>query len=163
GVVGAGGAGAEQSNTAVFIDDPSIGDPWNFSAPNQWDEVLMVRPTTAARVDDTQSGHTDICGRTTAYTDGQVPIPADHTITVQVINVLVDDAAGYGAAGLFSNKEGGANMDLVGCVGFAENYDMMEIFGGLPTCNADDPFLVYGTGVGVAPLTLTAFTLGINY
>ncbi|GAG56160.1 unnamed protein product [marine sediment metagenome] len=163
GVVGAGNGGAEQSNTAIFIDDPSVGDPWNFSAPNQWDEVLMVRPTSAARVADTQSGHTDICGRAVAYTDAQTAIPADRDITIQVIDALVDDAAGYGEAGLYSHKANGANMDLVGCVGFAEYYNMMDIFGGLPTCTADDPFQFYGAGVGVAAMTLTQLTLGLTY
>lgn len=158
---GMAGAGAEQNAGVVFVEKPEMEDPWNFSSGSAWDEVISVRPTTQARVLDTISGHTDICGRTTAYTDGQTPIPPSRAITVQVIKIISNDVAGYSGPVLV--RPGVANLCFPTAATHSTEYDMMEIFGAYPTCTADDPFDIAGVGVTTAAMTLSTLVLGINY
>ncbi|GAG88203.1 unnamed protein product, partial [marine sediment metagenome] len=64
-----------QEFCSVIIDDPNTPDAWDITPNPTYEQTLIVNAITAARVADTQSGHTDICGRTTAYADGQPEIP----------------------------------------------------------------------------------------
>jgi len=159
------GGGAEQNVGVVMIDDPSYDDCWNLKAPDSsYDEVIFVRPTTAARVLDTISGHTDICGRSVAYTDGQAAIPASSKTTIDVLHVQSNDVAGYSGPCLVSTKGQGANLMLPCAATMAENWYMPDIFdGNVPSCTADDPFDIAGFGVTTATMTLSGLTLGINY
>lgn len=161
GINGPNEAAACEHANAIWIDVPGFDNGFNFSAPMAWDEIIVVASTTAARVAVTQSGHTDICGRTIAYTGGQLPIPNDPAITVQVIHASVNDVAGYSGVGLES-PGGKGNLTFPCCATYTENYDMMEIFGAYPTCSAATPFNLYGIGVGVAPNTLTNLILGLS-
>jgi len=157
------GGGAEQSAGVVMIDDPGYPDPWNLKAPDSsYDEVLVVRPTTAARVLNTISGHTDICGRAVAYTDGQSAIPASAKTTIDVLHVQSNDVAGYSGACLES--PGKANLMLPCAATMGESWFMADIFDGqVPSCTADAPFNIAGVGVTTATMTLSALTLGVNY
>jgi len=156
------GGGAEQSAGVVMLDDPGYPDPWNLTAPGDYDEVIVVRPTTAARVLNTISGHTDICGRAVAYTDGQTAIPASSSITIDVLAVQSNDVAGYSGACLES--PGKANLMLPCAATMGENWYMPDIFDGMvPSCTADKPFNIAGVGVTTATMTLSTLTLGLKY
>ena len=159
------GGGAEQSVGVMMIDDPGYQDCWNLKAPDSsYDEVVVVRPTTAARVANTVSGHTDICGRAVAYTGGQAAIPASSKTTIDVLHIQSNDVAGYSGATLVSSQGAGANLTLPCAATMGENWYMPEIFDGqVPSCTADDPFDIAGVGVTTATMTLSALTLGINY
>jgi len=159
--LGFDGGGAEQSAGVLLIDDPNYPDLWNLQS-KQWDDVISVTMTTAARVANTISGHTDICGRTTAYTNAETPIPADPNIQIQVIHVTSNDVAGYSGPCLVATEGQGANLMLPTPATLPTNWDMYEILGGYPTCTADKPFNVAGVGVGVAAQTLSAWTLGVT-
>lgn len=155
------GTGAEQNAGVMLIEDPRFPDPWRFSGANAWDEVIVVNPTTAARVADTLSGHTDICGRTTAYTGGQAAIPSSAGTTIQVLQVVSNDVAGY--SGVALERQGIANLCFPTVATVPTTYNMMEMFGAYPTCPADDPFNICGVGVTTATNTLSQLTLGINW
>lgn len=155
------GTGAEQSAGVMLIEDPRFPDPWRFSAANDWDEVIIVNPTTNARVLDTISGHVDICGRTNAYTGAQAAIPSSSKTTIQVIHVTSNDVAGYSGACL--ERQGMANLMFPTVATTPTNYSMFDMFGAYPTCPADDPFNIAGVGVTTAAMTLSALTLGINW
>ncbi len=155
-------AAAAEAICAAWIDVPKYDNGFDFQAPKAWDEIILVAPTSAARVANTQSGHTDICGRAVAYTGGQLPIPNDPGITIQVIHVQSNDVAGYAGPGLES-PGGKGNLSFPCIPATPEEYDMMEIFGALPPCKASEPFNMFGCGaVGVAPLTLSTLTLGLS-
>jgi len=155
------GAGAEQSAVVLYISDPAYPDPWNWSGGNNWDEVIVVQPTTAARVANTISGHTDICGRNVAYTGAQTAIPSDPSTIIQVLGVVSNDVAGYSGACLVS--PGKANLMMPTAATHPTYYDMMSMFGAYPTCNAASPFEIAGVGVTTAAMTLSQLTLGINW
>ena len=158
-------AGATQVNMAAWLDVPGFNNGFNFSGANAWDDMIRVRPTTAARVAATQSGDTDICGRAVAYTGAQLAIPNDPNITMQIIRITSNDVAGYSGIGLrgVASAAGQGNLTFLTPATYATEYDMMEIFGGYPTCTAATPFQAYGIGDGVAPNTLSEFLLGLTY
>ena len=154
------GAACEHAN-AMWIEVPGYDTGFNFQGPIAWDDVIVVASTTAARVAATQSCHTDICGRAIAYTGGQLAIPNDPKITIQVLYASVNDVADYSGIGLES-PGGKGNLTFPCCATYTEHYDMMEIFGAYPTCSAGTPFNLFGIGNNVAPNTLTNLTLGIT-
>jgi len=157
------GGGAEQSVGVMMIDDPAWPDPWNLKTPDSsYDEVIFVRPTTAARVANTISGHTDICGRAVAYTDGQTAIPSSSKISIDVLHVQSNDVAGY--SGAILESPGRANLCLPCAATMGENWYLPDLFDGrVPSCTADKPFNIAGVGVTTATMTLSGLTLGINY
>ena len=155
-------AAACQEFASIIIDDPSMPDPWGITKNPRFDETLNVNITTPARVAVTQSGHTDICGRTTAYTGGQAQIPNDPTIDIYVLKIVSRDAAGYSGIGLEAPGHE-ANLDFPTMATVDTVYDMDEIFGGALHCTAARPFNVYGFGVGAATQTLSSLTLGVKW
>lgn len=161
GFLGIDGAGAEQSACVLYIEKPDMEDPWRFSPANAWDEVISVLHTTNARVLNTISGHVNILGRDNPYTGGQTPIPTSREVTIQIIKIIAQDVAGYSGPCLV--RAGTANLMFPCAATHTVVYDMMEMFGGYPTCPGDDPFDIAGVGVTTAPMTLSGTVLGINY
>lgn len=158
-------AGASQEVCAAWLDVPGFNNGFNFQGARAWDEIISVRPTTAARVAATQSGDTDICGRAVAYTGAQLAIPNDPKIGIQIISITSNDVADYAGVGLRGIPTNGAqgNLTFPCAATYPTVYDMMNIFGAYPTCLASTPFQVYGIGNNVAPNTLSNFILGLTY
>ncbi len=157
-----------QEFCSVIVDDPNMPDPWGIT-PYQSLQGLLgdkgttlnVAVTSAARVAATQSGHTDICGRTTAYTDGQAAIPNDVDIDIYVLAIDVIEAAGYSGVGLEAPGNV-ANLDFPTLATVQTHYDMKEMFGGALHCKANRPFQIYGYGVGAGAIAETILTLGVK-
>ncbi|GAG96317.1 unnamed protein product, partial [marine sediment metagenome] len=154
------GAGAEQHAVSVILDSPSVST-FDFKPASHFDDILSVEMTTAACVANTQSGHTDITGRTTAYTSAQVAIPADPSIDVGIISIHPHPGAGYSGVGI-EDPIGHANLDFPGSATKLSHYDLVEIFGGCPTRPANTPLNIYGYGVGAAA-SLAHVVMGVKW
>ena len=154
-----------QEYCSCIINDTETPDVWGITPHAQFETTMVVNLVTAARVANTQSGHTDICGRTTAYTDGQAQIPDRPNIDIYVLGMLVRDAAGYSGLGLMSPNVKGkesCNLDFPCQATVDEFYDMQEIFGGALHCTAQDPFELYGFGVGTDANAQSLLYLGVS-
>ncbi len=152
--------GAAENECAAWIDVPGYDNGMNFSAGEDWDDIIMVRPTSAARVAETASGFTDLCGRGVAYTGAQPAIANDPNISVQILDIYPEDAAGYMGPIIETPT---CHLSFLGIPTQNVHYSMFDIFGAYPTFPASNPIRVGGVGVGAAVLTLSAFKLGITY
>lgn len=158
-------AAQAQEFCSVIINDPNIGDPWDITSNPSFEETLVVSVVSAARVAATQSGHSDICGRANAYADAQPEIPDRSTIDIYVLSMDVRDVAGYSGVGLESpgvNQVQVCNMDFPTMATTTEHYDFQEIFGGAFHCTANEPFDLYGYGVGAGAVAEVTLTLGVS-
>ncbi len=161
-------AAAAQEFCSVIVDDPNMPDPWGITPYQSLQSLLGEDGTTisvgiasAARVAATQSGHTDICGRTTAYTDGQAAIANDASIDIYVLDVYVREAAGYSGVGLEAPGNQ-ANLDFPTLATVDSHYNMKEMFGGALRCTGQRPFSIYGYGVGAGAIAETVLVLGVK-
>ena len=161
-------AAAAQEFCSVIIDDPTMPDPWDITPYNNLEGLLgrdgttlNVGITSAARVAATQSGHTDICGRTTAYTDAQPAIPNVADIDIYVLDIHVIEAAGYSGVGLEAPGMR-ANLDFPTLATLETHYNMKDMFGGALHCKSNSPFNIYGYGVGAGAIAETRLTLGVK-
>lgn len=158
------GAACEEFCSVIFFD-PNIDDPWDITPDPDFEETLVVSVISAARVAVTQSGHADICGRDQAYADGQPEIPDRKGIDIYVLEIHVRDGAGYSGVGLMSPSVEGkpvCNLDFPCLATTTEVYNMQEMFGGAFHCKADEPFDIYGYGVGTTAIAEVTLVLGVS-
>ena len=154
-----------QEFASVIMFDGETGDPWNITEKPSFEQTLVVSVVSAARVADTQSGDADICGRDQAYADGQPQIPDRKGIDIYVRKVIVREGAGYSGVGLRSpgvNKEEVCNLDFPCLATVTEVYDIEKMFGGAFHCTADEPFDLYGFGVGANAVGEVTLVLGVS-
>jgi len=153
------GGGAEQHSDIIFVDDPTLGEAWNIKAPGGGDVSMVAAVVSGALVAQTQSGFTDICGRTIAFVGGQRAIPNRPDISVNLLAATLFCGAGYSGV-TFRHPSGNRQLSLMANGGLAtvgvsaavggsaQRYDFTEIFGGGLHFMADKPIEMGGFGVG---------------
>jgi len=148
----ASGAGAEQHQIALFVDDPGFpGFPMGPAGKSS----VVVTMATAALTTATISGFTDVTGRTVAYTNAIRAIPDSKNIKCCLKRIGGWNAAGYGTA-CIRNPGQDANLVFPMVSTFPTYYDLGALFGvpgGGLLFNADEPLQIGSIGVGANACT----------
>jgi len=156
----ASGAGAEQHQIALFVDDP--GFP-GFPVAAGGKSKLAVTMATGALTTATISGFVDVTGRTNAYTNTIRPIPDSKNIRCVLKRIGGWNAAGYGTC-CIRNPGQDANLVFPMVSTFPTYYDLGALFGvpgGGLAFTADEPLQIGSIGVGANACTFY-MELGID-